>query len=171
MTGGRYIRGSGRKLKEFQKVPASNKARRTAGMLSTLFLFPPIIVFLQVPPCSLIPLPILSSSSSLQSRKYFETFLGFAIGLLCRQKLWTSLFVRFSTSGRLVTESAGRPLDRIVIFLCKLEKLLWRIVVLGARYSVYVSQGFKAQCNYEGKGMLLLLVQVVHIAQHGWLNY
>ncbi len=54
---------------------------------------------------------------------------------------------------------------------CKLEKLLWRIVVLGARYSVYVSQGFKAQRNYEGKGMLLLLVQVVHIAQHGWLNY
>jgi hypothetical protein len=79
--------------------------------------------------------------------------------------------VRLTTSGRLVTESAGRPLDRIIIFLCKLEKLLWRIVVLGARYSVYVSQGFKAQCNYEGKGMLLLLVQVVHIAQHGWLNY
>jgi hypothetical protein len=46
MTGGRYIRGSGRKLKEFQKVPASNKARRTAGMLTTLFLFPPIIIFL-----------------------------------------------------------------------------------------------------------------------------
>jgi hypothetical protein len=87
MTGGRYIRGSGRKLKEFQKVPASNKARRTAGMLTTLFLFPPIIIFLQVPPCPLIPLPILSSPSSLQSQKYFETFLGFAIGLLCRQKL------------------------------------------------------------------------------------
>ncbi|CAK9204900.1 unnamed protein product [Sphagnum troendelagicum] len=46
MTGGRYIRGSGRKLKEFQKVPSSNKARRTAGILSTLFLFPPIIIFL-----------------------------------------------------------------------------------------------------------------------------
>ncbi len=51
------------------------------------------------------------------------------------------------------------------------ENIFQGSVVLGARYSVYVSQGFKAQRNYEGKGMLLLLVQVVHIAQHGWLNY
>jgi hypothetical protein len=74
MTGGRYIRGSGRKLKDFQKVPASNKARRTAGMLTTLFLFPPIIIFLQLPPCRVRSTlkPFWDSQSVCCADKNFE---------------------------------------------------------------------------------------------------